>query len=129
MKKMENFRKAFHNLKEIYKCEKPYEILELTGAVSLFEICFEQAWKAMKEQLEKNGLDEGKTGSPKLIIKTAYSAGMINDEDLWLDALNDRNNVAHAYNEGIAVSILENTKERYYDMFSMLLQELESNWA
>lgn len=41
-----------------------------------------------------NGFSEGKTGSPRQILKTAYSAGMIEDEESWLKALVSRNNVA-----------------------------------
>lgn len=37
-----------------------------------------------------NGAPEGKTGSPKLILKTAYQMGMIQDEQLWLEALQAR---------------------------------------
>ena len=51
---------------------------------------------SMKEILGNNGYAEGATGSPKTILKTAFSAGMITDEALWLDALVSRNNVAHA---------------------------------
>ena len=40
----------------------------------------EQSWKARKEILEENGFSEGKTGSPRQILKTAYSAGMIEEE-------------------------------------------------
>ena len=31
----------------------------------------------MKEILESHGYEEGATGSPKIILKTAYKAGMI----------------------------------------------------
>ncbi|WP_346344928.1 hypothetical protein [Clostridium sp. MCC353] len=37
----------------------------------------------MKEILEAHGYEEGATGSPKTILKTAYKAGMIKNEDLW----------------------------------------------
>lgn len=53
---------------------------------------------------------------------------MINDEDLWLNALVARNNVAHAYNQAIARDIIEQTKSRYYDMFSLLANTLEKDW-
>lgn len=98
MKKNENFKAALNNLKDIYDYEEPYSNVETAGIVGLYEICFEQAWKAMKEILENNGYAEGATGSAKTILKTAFSAGMITDESLWLDALVSRNNVAHAYN-------------------------------
>lgn len=53
----------------------------MTGLVGLFEICFEQSLKAMKELLEDSGFDEGKTGSPKMVLKTAYEAKMIQNEE------------------------------------------------
>ena len=95
MKKVENFRRALKNLKEIETRQPPYDTITQTGMVSLFEICFEQAWKAMKEQLELSGYSEHKVGSPRVIIKQAYQAEMIQDESLWLRALTARNNVAH----------------------------------
>ena len=55
MKKYENFCNALSNLKDIYDYEEPYGNVELTGLVGLFEVCFEQAWKAMKEILEAKG--------------------------------------------------------------------------
>ena len=128
MQKYENFCKALQNLEEINRYTEPYGIVELTGMVALYEICFEQSWKAIKVALEKSGYTEGKTGSPKLILKTAYSAGMIRDEALWLSALEARNHAAHAYNELIAMDIIRHTKSEYIDMFKALQRELEQNW-
>lgn len=128
MKKFENFQAALANLKEIYSYEEPYGNVEMTGMVGLYEICFEQSWKAMKEILENAGYAEGATGSPRTILKTAYKAGMINDEEMWLDALVSRNNVAHAYNQAIAVDIINQTKNKYYDMFIRLEQTITQNW-
>ena len=65
---------------------------------------------------------------PKTILKTAFKAGMINDEKMWLDALVSRNNVAHAYNEAIALDIVSQTKDQYYDMFVRLEQTIERDW-
>ena len=80
MKKYENFCSALCNMKEIYKYDPPYDTVILTGLVGLFEVCFEQSWKAMKEILEINGYAEGAAGSPKTILKTAFKAEMIDDE-------------------------------------------------
>lgn len=128
MKKYENFVAAFENLKDIYDYSEPYGNVELTGLVGLFEVCFEQSWKAMKEILEANGFSEGRTGSPKQILKTAYSAGMIEDEEMWLDALVSRNNVAHAYNKDIALEIVRNTKDTYFKLFETLVKNLKEDW-
>ena len=128
MKKYENFKAALNNLKDIYNYEEPYGNVEIAGMVGLYEICFEQSWKAMKEILESQGYAEGATGSPRTILKTAYKAGMIDDEKVWLDALFSRNNVAHAYNESIAKDIINQTKNRYYDMFVELSRTIEQGW-
>lgn len=128
MKKYENFKAALKNLKDIYEYQEPYGNVEIAGMVGLYEICFEQAWKAIKEILENQGFSEGATGSPRTILKTAYKAGMIDDENVWLDALVSRNNVAHAYNEAIAKDIINQTKNKYYDMFVQLSKTIEQNW-
>lgn len=117
MKKYENFCSALDNLKDIFEYTEPYDNVVLTGLVGLYEICFEQSWKMMKEILTAHGFAEGATGSPKLILKTAYAAGIIENEELWLLALSARNNVAHAYNHAIALDIVRQTKAEFYQLF------------
>ena len=128
MRKYENFCNALSNMKDIYNYEEPYDNVVITGLVGLYEICFEQSWKMMKEILEIHGYAEGATGSPRTILKTAYKAGMLDDEELWMAALISRNNVAHAYNEAIAMDIIRQTKDKYYEMFVQLEQTIEKDW-
>ncbi|MCI8745661.1 MAG: hypothetical protein HFI25_08285 [Lachnospiraceae bacterium] len=47
---------------------------------------------------------------------------------LWKDALAARNNVAHAYNQAVALDIVSQTKKRYYPMFAALKTTIEENW-
>ena len=56
MKKFDNFCKALDNLEDIYKYEEPYDNVVLTGLVALYEICFEQSWKAVTKVLSENGI-------------------------------------------------------------------------
>ena len=49
MKKYENFCKALEICRIFYQYDEPYNNVILSGLVALYEICFEQAWKAMKE--------------------------------------------------------------------------------
>ena len=128
MKKYENFCASLKNMKEIYDYEEPYNTVVLTGLVGLYEICFEQSWKMMKEILEAHGYEEGATGSPKIILKTAYKAGMIKDEEAWLRALQERNNVTHSYNQKIALGIVRQAKSTFYDLFVQLKLEIDANW-
>lgn len=126
MKKFENFCKALGNLEAVFQYEEPYDNVILTGLTALFEICFEQSWKAMKEVMELEGIESASTGSPRSIIKDAYQIQLIQDEKEWLDALASRNNVSHAYNEAIAYEIVRNTKATYVDMFRKLKNTIEN---
>ncbi len=128
MRKYNNFKKALKNLELCENYAPPYDVVTMTGLVNLFSICFEQSWKTMKEILEKHGYSQRKTGSPKMIIKLAYSANMIQDEAQWLELLDDRNEMAHPYNEKIAFSIIEKVKERYLKLFQDLDKEIQENW-
>ena len=128
MKKYENFCSSLGNMKDIYNYEEPYDNVVLTGLVGLYEITFEQSWKMMKEILQNHGYEEGATGSPKINLKTAYKAVMIKDEELWLRALQARNNVTHSYNQKIALGIVSEAKNEFYKMFVELKEEVENGW-
>ena len=125
MKKYDNFCKALVNLEDIYRYEEPYDNVVLTGFVALFEICFEQSWKCMKEVLAAEGIEAAASSSPKLIIKEAYQTGLITDADNWILALAARNNVAHSYNELIAKDIVQQTKEKFVPLFRKLREDVE----
>ncbi len=128
MRKYDNFCAALNNLKDIYLYQEPYDNVTMTGLVGLYEICFVQSWKMMKEILSKHGFEDAATGSPRFIIKTAYQANMIMDEETWLIALTARNNVAHAYNRDVAFDIIRQTKERFYELFCGLKKCVDENW-
>lgn len=128
MKKYDNFCAALKNLEDIYLYKEPYDNVIMTGLVGLYEICFEQSWKAIKEILTINGIAESQTGSPRQILKSAYQVGLIKAEDTWLAALVSRNNVAHAYHQEIAKDIIKQTQNKYFHMFTDLKSEIEKNW-
>ena len=128
MKKFENFCKALRNLEDIHKYAPPYDNVVLTGLVSLYQICFEQAWKAMKECMENEGVNTAATGSPRSIIKEAYRLHMIDDETAWLHAMQACNLAAYAYNEQTAREIVESTRTEYLPLFHQLKASIEKNW-
>lgn len=64
----------------------------------------------MKKILLSHGYSEDKTGAPKQIIKPAYSAEMVQDQDGWLNMPDSRNNAVHSYSEIIVKEIVENVK-------------------
>ncbi|SDA30787.1 nucleotidyltransferase substrate binding protein, HI0074 family [Ruminococcus sp. YE71] len=128
MKKYENFCKALGNLKIGTQLEPPYTIVEQTGIVGLFEICFEQSWKLMKELLELHGRHEASSGSPRQIIKIAFQSGMITDEDAWLELLEVRNLLAHTYSDEQTLDSIRKIKADFVSVFEKLKNEIDDNW-
>lgn len=124
-----NFKLTLTKLNDIYSYHEPYKILELIGMVKLYEFCFDQACKAIREILCHGGYAEEGIDSSKRVLKMAYKAGMIDNEDLWLKALASRENIAYAYNKEVAVEIVNQIKEKYYDMFVCLEQKIEQEWS
>lgn len=126
--RFEDFKRAHANLAKYRNTPTEFDILTLTGFVALYEICFEQAWKAMKEALEENGSFESKVESPRMVLKQAYASHMIDDEQGWLEALQARNEAAHSYNEETARTIVAGTRTVYLALFDALEHELAKNW-
>lgn len=121
--KFENYKNAVNKLTEgILKFDKRDDLLR-DGLIQRFEFTFELAWKTLKAIFE----DEGLIGlnSPKLVLKEAYSAGLIEDEELWLSMLKDRNTTAHIYNEKLAVEICNNIINNYINVFKKLIKQIQ----
>ena len=128
MKKFDNFTRALKNLESSRDYEPPFEPTIQAGIVSLFQICFEQAWKTMKALLEYHGLNTEQVASPRKIIKLAYQSRMISDQDGWLGLLDTRNELAHTYSEADSLEVIEKIRGVYIGLFQDLRDELAANW-
>lgn len=95
------------------------------GTIQRFEFCTELAWKTMREYL----LDQGYTeiNSPKAVIKQAFAFGMIQDQQAWIDLLNDRNLTSHVYDEATAKLIFERIETRHLALFDAALTYMKED--
>ena len=128
MKKFENYSL---NLSVLSKAEK--EDLEnefiISGIIDKFFIQFELGWKVLKELLQYEGKSIGNTGSPRGIIKAAYSIWDFIDEELWLEMLKARNDLSHMYNEAAARDLVENILNKYIGEFQKLRMCLQEQYG
>ena len=121
--KVNNFTKALARLKEgIAKYDEADDLLR-DGVIQRFEFTFELAWKTLKAVFE----DEGLTGlnSPKTVLREAFAAGLINDDELWLSMLSDRNSTAHIYSEQLAIEICQHIQRKYVVELVNLLEKIK----
>lgn len=114
---------AIQRLEEAFK---DYDTIQYStirdGAIKRFEFCTELAWKTCREYLIEQGYQD--INSPKAVMKQAFSDGIINDETVWLEILNSRNETAHIYDENNSVEIFNNIRNKYLKELKSLINKL-----
>ncbi|MDR3325039.1 MAG: nucleotidyltransferase substrate binding protein [Spirochaetaceae bacterium] len=99
--RFDNFSSAFATLvriKERFALEGTDEALRM-ALVQAFEFTYELAWNTMKDYLENEGFD-APAGS-KQTIRLAFQAGLIEDAEQWMEAVQKRNMASHTYNQSV----------------------------
>lgn len=119
MKKFENYRKNLAVLRLSDQQDRTNEFI-VSGIIDKFSIQFELAWKVLKELLAYEGVEMARTGSPREIIKQAYQYYPCIQEDVWLDMLSQRNNMAHIYDGNAANALAQEIIDRFIPAFTEL---------
>lgn len=85
------------------------------GIIQRFEFTKEFTWKTTREYL----IEEYIVGinTPKIVMKEAYAADIINDEQGWLQIPNDRNSTSHIYNENVADEFYKRISKEHIIIF------------
>ena len=71
----------------------------IAATLHFYEMTFELSWKLIKDYLEIQGF---LVKSPREAINKAFQMGYINDDVLWLEMLDVRNNIILTYEERTA---------------------------
>ena len=118
--RFENYKKALQLLEDTNEIE----INRITrGAlIKHYEMTIELAWKLLKDYLESEGL---LPRTPREVIKYAFQSKIIDDGKLWLEALDERNETVHTYNENQAIVIADKIINAYLPLFKKLRQDFE----
>ena len=106
MKKYDNYVKCLTVLSNADREKSLVDEIYRMGVIGQFNLTFELAWKAVKETLEFHGVNLAIKGSPREILKSAFSMGFLSDEDIWLDMLKKRNTSIHVYDENAAIELV-----------------------
>lgn len=101
----DKFKSALTRLEERYKDYEAHKdeleayLLESVkeSCIQRFEVCMDTAWKHLKKYLEQDlGLPDV-PNSPKMIFKSAQSAGVIDNAELWIMFNHKRGDTSHDY--------------------------------
>lgn len=121
--KLDQFAMALERTREaIGEYERTRSEVVRDGVIQRFEFTCELAWKSCREHL----LEEGYVGidSPKAVMRQAYAAGVIDDEQGWLNLLQARNLTSHMYSAQQAQEIYRWIEGEFMPLFEKLLRTL-----
>ena len=101
---LKKLKKALTALESIYHEPNLPNRMNVDATIQRFEFTFELFWKTLKILLKQYGRE---VHLPKDVLKEAYQAKFISDEDIWIKMLQDRNQTSHTYNEELADEIFD----------------------
>lgn len=121
--RFQNFDKTFKRLADAILIIRndPDNVLLQAGLIQTYEFTFELAWKTLKDYLEMEGFT---VPSPRATLRQAFQCGYIQQGDVWLKALNDRNLTAHTYDDEVAKEVIADIQQTYYFLLKDLHQWL-----
>lgn len=116
-----NFERAYSNFMESLNDPgfAKFTLRERQGTVQQFEILLELSWKLMKDYLEFAGVVISPL-YPKNILREAFAAELIDNNEEWVAMLELRNELSHAY----APETFESSLNKFRDRFSVLFTKL-----
>ena len=101
----------------------------VSGIIDKFYVQFELGWKVLKELLQYEGRAEARTGSPREILKAAFTVYDFIDESLWLSMLRERNNTAHIYDAEAALELVRHILRDYIPAFARMRDEISVRYS
>lgn len=119
-----NFRRAFASLAAAVGLARarPLSDLEKQGLIQAFEFTHELAWNVMRDYFAYQG-NTDITGS-RDAVREAFSKGLLNDGEGWMEMLQSRNLTSHTYNQAVADEIAARIIGSYFMLFEVFLTRM-----
>ena len=119
-----SFKNSLTSLEEAKNKDKTDSFV-LSGTAMKFNLTFDLSWKLMSDIIrEEHKIVDYAIGSPRETLKKAKSIGII-DDDIWLDMLDDRNNLSHDYDYLIVKEKFDEIVDKYIDVFNKFKNKLD----
>ena len=116
--KVKNFINAYQKLKAVAERYDRNDDIVRDSVIQRFEFTYETSWKCLQVILAEMGVSG--VNAPRLVFRKAYSAGYIDDEEVWLSIIKDRNFTSHEYSEDESIRICDRIVSVYVEEFKKL---------
>ena len=123
--KFEKFKKALSSLEAVYAQPITLDRLSIDATIQRFEFTFELAWKFLKDFFLERDLV---LNYPKEILQEAFAVNLIDNEEIWIKMLKDRNMTSHTYDEKLADEI-QGRIQLYVPALRKLCDRIETSFS
>lgn len=119
-----NLENAHKNLIEMldFLQKEPTNKAYKLAVIQSYEMDIELAWKTLKDFLNYLGY---KIQTPREVIKQAFAIDFIDDGDMWIKMIDDRNLTSHTYDEAKAQNFINNINNYYFDKLDSLYKSFK----
>lgn len=117
---LKTFQNAYDRLEEA--SEIVVDELDKDGVIQRFEFTFELLWKTLKIFLGEEGII---CRTPKECLQEAFRIGWIEDAEVFLDMLEDRNKASHLYDKATSEEIFQRIKTVYIGHIEKLIKKIK----
>jgi nucleotidyltransferase substrate binding protein (TIGR01987 family) len=97
--------------------------LEKQGLIQVFEYTHELAWNVLKDFLQESGVKE--IYGSKNATREAFKVDLINDGEVWMEMIEDRNQTSHTYNQDTSEKIFQAIVKKYFAEFLLFKKKFE----
>lgn len=117
-----NYKKALMQFEKFIAKGKLNE-LEEQGLIQAFEYTHELAWNVLRDYLREQG--HFAIHGSRDATREAFKLDLIQDGDIWMEMITDRNRTSHTYNQATADAIAFNITNRYFQLFLTLRDTMQ----
>ena len=123
IQRLNNYKKALSQL-EKFIAKGTLNELEEQGLIQAFEYTHELAWNVLRDYLRDQG--HFAIHGSRDATREAFKLDLIQDGEVWMDMIQDRNRTSHTYNQDTADLIAENITKRYFSLFVSLRETMQA---
>ncbi|MCP9809205.1 nucleotidyltransferase substrate binding protein [Cyanobium sp. HWJ4-Hawea] len=122
--RLESLQRALKQLKAALAAlaNDPSNDVIAIAVIKAFEFSFELSWKSLKDLLQHEGID---AMLPREVLRQAFAYELLAEGQIWIDMLEQRNLMAHTYDEQRARQATAMIRERFAPALLELASALE----
>ena len=128
LQRFENLQRALAQLRAAIAAHQamPENDLMVIALIKAYEFSFELSWKTLKDLLAWNGID---ARLPREVLKQAFATGLLENGQLWIDMLEQRNLMAHTYDQARALRAATLISTTFWPELAALEQSMANRRA